>query len=81
LPGLPESTKIIAKNHLLIQPVSVEYDSLISYALVHRNEMGLDGLRQKQAELRFQSVKIENNPVLSAFASGGFKNGYFPELN
>ncbi len=79
--GLPESTKIVVKNRLLIQPVSVEYDSLISYALVHRNEMALAGLRQKQAELRFQSVKIENNPTLSAFASGGFKDGYFPELN
>lgn len=79
--GLPESTKIVVKNRLLIKPVNVEYDSLISYAIVHRNEMALAGLRQKQAELRFQSVKIENNPVLSAFASGGFKDGYFPELN
>jgi len=79
--GVPENTKIIVKNRLLIQPVNYEFDSLISYAITHRNEMVLAGLRQKQAELRFQSVKIENNPTLSVFASGGFKDGYFPELN
>ena len=79
--GVPENTKIIVKNRLFIQPVNYEFDSLISYAITHRNEMALAGLRQKQAELRFQSVKIENNPTLSVFASGGFKDGYFPELN
>lgn len=79
--GLPENTKIVVKNRLMIQPVNYESDSLISYAIVHRNEMALAALRQRQAELRYQSVKIENNPTLSAFASGGFKDGYFPELN
>ncbi len=79
--GLPENTKIVVKDRLMVQPVNYEFDSLISYAITHRNEMLLAGLRQKQAELRFQSVKIENNPILSAFASGGFKDGYFPELN
>jgi outer membrane protein len=79
--GVPENTKIVVKNRFMIQPINYEFDSLISYAIVHRNEMALAGLRQKQAELRFQSVKIENNPTLSAFASGGIKNGYFPELN
>jgi outer membrane protein TolC len=78
--GLPENTKIVVKNRLLIQPINYEFDSLISYAIVHRNEMVLAGLRQKQAELRLHSVKIENNPTLSAFASGGIKDGYFPEL-
>jgi outer membrane protein TolC len=78
--GMPENTKIVVKNRLLIQPINYEFDSLISYAIVHRNEMVLAGLLQKQAELRFNSVKIENNPTLSAFATGGFKDGYFPDL-
>ncbi len=79
--GLPEDTRIKVKNRLLLQQVNEEFNSLIDYALLHRNELMLDDLRKKQAELRLQSVKIENNPVISAFASGGIKNGYFPDLN
>lgn len=79
--GLPESTRIKVKNHLFLQPVNVAYDSLIDYAIIHRNELMLVDLRKKHAELHLQSVKIENNPVLSAFASGGIKDGYFPDMN
>ena len=79
--GLPEGTRIKVKNRLLLQPLNTESDSLINYALSHRNELMLVDLRKKQAELHLQSVKIENNPVISAFASGGIKNGYFPDLN
>jgi outer membrane protein len=78
--GFPESTKIVVKNRLAIQPVEMQYDSLISYAIIHRNELALASLRRKQAELRLQSVKFENNPTISAYASGGVKDGYFPEL-
>ena len=31
--------------------------------------------------MRLQSLKIENNPIVSAFATGGYKNGYFPDLD
>jgi outer membrane protein len=79
--GLPESTRIKVKNRLFLQPVNIQYDSLIGYAIIHRNELMLVDLRKKQAELHLQSVKIENNPVLSAFASGGVKDGYFPDMN
>lgn len=79
--GLPESTRIKVKNRLFLHPVNVEYDSLIDYAIIHRNELILTDLRKKQAELHLQSVKIENNPVISAFASGGIKDGYFPEMS
>lgn len=79
--GLPENTRIKVKNHLVPQQVNDGSDSLISYAIEHRNELTLIELRKKQAELRLQSLKIANNPVVSAFASGGIKNGYFPDLN
>jgi outer membrane protein TolC len=79
--GLPQNTRIKVRNRLLLQPANVQYDSLINYAIVHRNELALVDLREKQAELRLQSLKIENNPIVSAFASGGLKNGYFPDLN
>ncbi|NVO19628.1 MAG: TolC family protein [Bacteroidetes bacterium] len=79
--GFPESTKIKVRNNLVLMPVNTRYDSLIDYAVSHRNEMILAGFREKQAEIKLQSLKIENNPVISAFASGGIKNGYFPDLN
>jgi len=79
--GMPESTRIRVTNRLMTQPVNVQYDSLINYAIGHRSELALADLRKKQAELRLQCVKIENNPVVSAFASGGIKNGYFPDMN
>ena len=79
--GLPENTRIRVRNRLMVQPANVRYDSLINYAIGHRNDLMLVDLHQKQAELHLQSVKSENNPVFSAFASGGFKNGYFPDLN
>lgn len=79
--GLPVQTRIKVKNRLMLQPLNVECDSLINYAIEHRNELILGYLRKKQAELHLQSVKIENNPVVSAFFSGGIKNGYFPDLN
>ncbi len=79
--GQPENTRTKVRNHLVLQPVNVQYDSLINYAIEHRNEQALADLRKKQAELRLEALKIENNPVVSAFASGGIKNGYFPEMN
>jgi outer membrane protein len=79
--GFPETTKIKVKNQLVTQPGSIQYDSLLNYAAGHRDELIMIGLRQKQAELKFESLRIENNPVISAFASGGIKNGYFPDLN
>jgi outer membrane protein len=79
--GLPENTKIKVQNRLNLHPEEVQSDSLIRFALEHRNEITLTDLRKKQAELRLQSLKIENNPVISAFVSGGIKNGYFPDMN
>lgn len=79
--GFPENTRIKVRNRLKLQPANVQYDSLINYAIGHRNETALADLRKKQAELRFQSIRVENSPVLSAFASGGFKNGYFPDMD
>jgi outer membrane protein len=37
-------------------------------------------LRKAHAELHLRSVKVQNNPSLDAFANGGVKNGYLPDL-
>ncbi|MEI6062635.1 MAG: TolC family protein, partial [Bacteroidota bacterium] len=79
--GLPEGSRIRLRNRLAAQTQGIQFDSLVNYALSHRNELLLVDLRRKQAELHLQSIKIENNPVISAFVSGGIKNGYFPDMN
>lgn len=78
--GLPEDTRIKVRNRPATQIADIQYDSLINYALEHRDELILVDLRRKQAELHLQSIKIENNPVISAFVSAGIKDGYFPDL-
>lgn len=78
--GLPEDTRIRVRNRPATQIADIQYDSLVNYALSHRNELILDDLRRKQAELHLHSIKIENNPVISAFVSAGIKDGYFPDL-
>ncbi len=79
--GLPEGSRIKLRNRLTAQTQGIQFDSLVNYALSHRNELLLVDLRRKQSELHLQSIKIENNPVISAFVSGGIKNGYFPDMN
>jgi outer membrane protein len=80
LQGKPVGMPVIVKSdYSLVQP-AVPSDSLINYALIHRNEIIIAHLNEKHAELNLGVVKIQNNPVLSAFGSGGMKNGYFPDL-
>jgi outer membrane protein TolC len=43
--------------------------------------MIIAGLNEEHAALHLKVVKVQNNPVLDAFLSGGFKNGFFPDLN
>jgi outer membrane protein len=79
--GLPVRSALKVRNDFVSTKPEVSPDSLITYALDHRYDMILAKLRQKHAELRFSSVKVQNNPTLNAFISGGFKNGYIPDIN
>ena len=71
---------VIVKGSFLSSHPDMKSDSLISYALEHRYEMVLARLRQEHTELKYQTIRVQNNPTLGAFASAGFKNGYFPEM-
>jgi outer membrane protein TolC len=55
-------------------------DSLINYAYDHRVELAISKEKETQAQLNLNVVQTKNYPVLSAFASGGFKNGYITSL-
>ena len=79
--GLPVKTELKVNRNFIMDRPDENPDSLIQFALEHRNEMLLARLRKKHAELHFRSVKVQNNPSLNAFATGGVKNGYLPDLN
>ncbi len=75
--GNPSSVRL---NENPIIP-ELQQDSLLSYAYAHRIEIQLAKEKETLAGLLYKLTKSQNNPVLSALASGGGKNGYQPELN
>jgi len=79
--GLPSNTllKVKAVEMDTVQPESPE--NLVDIAYSHRTEIALANLKQQHSELNLAATKVQNNPAIAAFASGGIKNGYFPELN
>ncbi len=54
---------------------------LIDKALSDREEIQIARKRAGLTELKEGLADKQNNPVISAFAAGGVKNGYVPELN
>jgi len=81
LMGLPVTANTAVKQEYSQSMSLVVEDSLLSYAFTHRLEMDVTREKESITGLQYQLVKSQNNPVLSAFASGGGKNGYVPELN
>jgi outer membrane protein len=79
--GFPVNTVLKVKQNLTLGSSSIDSDSLVHFALQHRYEMIIAGLNEEHAALHLKVVKVQNNPVLDAFLSGGFKNGFFPNLN
>ncbi len=54
---------------------------MLNMALSNREELKLSEQNEKLAQLRYEMTKTSNYPTLGAFASGGGKNGYVPDLN
>ena len=68
------------KNALRTELIPFGEDSLIKIALNNRNEMKIVEKKMIVSQAYQDLVKTHENPVLSAFATGGWKNGYIPEL-
>jgi outer membrane protein len=81
LMGLPMGTSLKVRKLLELSEPGISSDSLLSYAMEHRYEMVVARLRENHAELRLNAAKAMDFPSLNAFADGGFKNGYIPDLN
>ncbi len=81
LMGRPSKTPLAVQGSFALTQPGIPSDSLIPYALEHRYEMVMARLKAEHAQLHLRSVKVMNNPTLSAFVTGGVKNGYIPDLN
>ena len=78
--GKPEQTTQRVKTDLNFSLPFLQSDTLISSALQNRDEMKLARKKARLAELNYSMTHSENNPVINAFASGGVRNGYFPNM-
>ena len=77
--GEPANTQHRVRNLLHADLIPFAEDSLIAIALNNRNEMKIAAQKMVLSQAYQDLVKKHENPVLSAFASGGWKNGYIPE--
>jgi outer membrane protein len=80
LMGQPVGTPILVKSVFTLPQPETNFDLVIPFALEHRNEMVIAGLKEKHSELHLKSVKAQDYPVLNAFVNGGWKNGFIPDL-
>jgi outer membrane protein TolC len=78
--GQPETTSHQVKRALTLEGPALQYDSLMASAMKNRTEMKLAMEKAKLAQLRYSLTGAQNNPVVTAFLSGGIKNGYTPYL-
>ncbi|MGA2669338.1 MAG: TolC family protein [Ignavibacteria bacterium] len=79
--GQPANTSNYIKGDLSPELIDVTNDSLLSYAVDHRDEMTIAKEKTRLAELHYDVLKTKNYPDINIFASAGWKNGYIPNLN
>ena len=63
------------------EQLTTNNDSLLNYAFSHRDEIKIAQEKSVIAGLEYKVIKSVNNPALNGFASGGWKNGIFPDMN
>jgi outer membrane protein len=81
LMGTPESNFHLLKMELNAPIPTISIDSMFSLAYNLRDDMIMANEKIRVAELNRQFLNTKDNPELSIFGSGGWKNGYIPDLN
>ena len=74
--GFPLGVPLFLKGDFGVGPLELSADSLIGAAFENRSDRKLAQHSIAAAQVQVQSAKLENYPVLSAFATAGIKNGY-----
>ena len=79
--GNPQNQDLPLKYELF-EPQQIEsFELLSSMAFANRVDLKMAEEKRKTSESKLALVKTQNYPSLDFFASGGWKNGYIPELN
>ncbi|MCL1943239.1 MAG: TolC family protein [Candidatus Azobacteroides sp.] len=78
--GNSHDRRLTVKEELLQPTVLESDDKLISNAYQQREELKVARQRSEIASTRYRLAGIANYPELDLFASGGYKNGYIPDL-
>ena len=81
LMGLPATSQHVVKENLSIERPIHSPDSLIAYAIANRDELKINQQKTQIAELRLKAVKLKNTPSIDFMATGGWKNGYTPDID
>ncbi|MEI8085592.1 MAG: TolC family protein [Paludibacter sp.] len=74
--GKPQDNRLLLKNELFTEKLIPSVDSLCNTAFANRNEIKMALQKDAILQSRLNVIKVQNNPSLNAFASGGYKNGY-----
>lgn len=79
--GQSQTSGINLKKEISAKELVPESSALIATAIQQRDEMKVARQQAVINESRLKVENAQNSPILSAFASAGFKNGYTPEIN
>lgn len=77
LMGNPASNKVAIKNEMLESQNLMTAESLLNEAYNNRSELKIAHQKENLTLSKLDAIGVQNNPSLMAFATGGFKNGYF----
>jgi len=73
----PDSPIRLKSDVVHVPKALASADSLCTAAYANRTELKLARQKEEIVKSRLDVINVQNNPSLNAFASGGFKNGYF----
>jgi len=79
--GNQPNQNLLLKHNLLEPQQTESFESLSSIAFASRVDLKIAEEKRKTSESKLALVKTQIYPALNFFASGGWKNGYIPELN
>lgn len=78
--GNPSGTHLTVKADIQTVQILSPKEALFDEAYANRIEMKLSKQKDEISKSKLDLVGVQNNPSINLFGSGGFKNGYIPNL-
>ncbi len=77
----PEGTVYNLKKEIITNNIEVDNNKDIENALHKRDEINIAKQKELISQLNYNLINKQDNPNLNLILSGGYKNGYIPDLN